>query len=51
MANARDARGKRGRSGTKKISGVDFTWDPDLDKNKPAPAPLFPVSYLRPLPY
>lgn len=44
MANARNAKGKRGRSGTKKISGVDFTWDPNLDDNKPAPAPLFPVS-------
>ncbi|MCJ1469494.1 hypothetical protein MMC07_008127 [Pseudocyphellaria aurata] len=42
MANVRNAKGKRGRSGTKKISGVDFTWDPDLDDNKPAPAPLFP---------
>lgn len=47
MAAARGAKGRKGRSGTKKISGVDFTWDPDLDDNKPAPAPLFPVS--RPL--
>lgn len=44
MAAARGAKGRKGRSGTKKISGVDFTWDPDLDDNKPAPAPLFPVS-------
>lgn len=48
MANARNAKGKRGRSGTKKISGVDFTWDPDLDDNKPAPAPLFPEYHPAP---
>lgn len=40
---ARNAKGRKGKSGTTKISGVDFTWDPDLDDNKPAPAPLFPV--------
>lgn len=44
MAAARGGKGRKGRSGTKKISGVDFTWDPDLDDNKPTPAPLFPVS-------
>lgn len=44
MAAARGAKARKGRSGTKKISGVDFTWDPDLDDNKPAPSPLFPVS-------
>lgn len=36
--------GGKGRTGTKKISGVDFSWDPDLGNDTPAPTPLYPVS-------
>lgn len=39
-------RGGKSRAGTKKISGVDFSWDPDLGIDTPAPSPLFPVSQI-----
>ena len=38
-------RGRGGRfSGSQKIGGVELSWDPDLDLDKPQPTPTFPVS-------
>ncbi|CAF9910089.1 MAG: hypothetical protein HETSPECPRED_009603 [Heterodermia speciosa] len=37
-------RGRGGRfGGSQKIGGVELSWDPDLDLDKPQPTPTFPV--------
>ena len=39
-------RGRGGRfGGSQKIGGVELSWDPDLDLDKPQPTPTFPVRH------